>query len=636
MQKALSPSSRELRYLQLLGQKFPTTQSAYTEIINLEAILNLPTGTEHFMSDIHGEYEAFKHIQNNCSGVIKERVGDVFGDTLTQEEQASLCTLIYYPHQKLEQLHKTQAIDDQWYYFNLLHMIKIARVLAGQYTRSKVRKAMPVEYSYIIDELLHASAPGEKDRHEYHVQILKSIVETDSADDFICSIASLIKRLAVDHVHIVGDLFDRGSEADKVIDSLMNYHSVDLQWGNHDIMWMGAAAGSDTCICSVVRVCIRYGAMNLLESGYGISLRQLALFAKARYQKDDQMSRMEKAISVMMFKLEGQLIQRHPEFEQDQRMFLHKLDLENHTVEIDGKHYPLKIWDFPTIDPEHPYELNEEEQRVLDGIKEAFLGSDRLRNQVEFLYKIGSMYKIYNNNLLFHGCIPLYMYGSFRPVDCGGVHYAGKEYLDFCDRMARRAWYQRDLCALDWMYYFWGGKYSPLSGRVVKTFERTFVADESTWPEPQDAYYAFTQSPSVCRRVLEGFGIDADKGHIINGHTPVKAKKGERPIKADGKLFVIDGGFCKAYHKRTGIAGYTLISSSDGMRIKAHRPFQGVEAALDDNADISSMDEVVETYEPPLKIRDTDNGDNIQSQIRDLKALLERYRTGEIKEHARW
>ena len=626
------PRGRELSYLRLLSDRFPTCQSAYTEAINLKAILNLPKATEHFMSDIHGECEAFVHILNNCSGVVRELVDKIFGDELGETERDELCTLIYYPREKLALARDEGRATDAWYYDSLFRIVRVARWLSGLYTRSKVRKAMPVTYAYIIDELLRASGVGEKSRHDYHVRIINSIIETGSADDFIESLASLVKRLAVDHLHIVGDIFDRGQQADRILDRLMAYHSLDIQWGNHDICWMGAAAGSEACVASVVRNNVRYGAYSILESAYGISLRELALFAERTYSADDVISPTDKAINVILFKLEGQLVKRQPDFQMEDRLLLDKIDLDKGTVLIAGEPHRLRTRDLPTIDPDDPYRLSDDERRVIDGLVKAFRDSDRLHRQVEFLYEHGSMYLVSNGNLLFHGCIPLYMYGSFRPVSCAGRHYSGREYMDFCDRIARRAWHGHDRDALDWMWYLWCGKYSPLSGRVVKTFERTLIDDKSTWTEPEDAYYALTNSPNVCARILAEFGLEGGHCHIINGHTPVKTSSGESPIKAGGRLLVIDGGFCRAYHEKTGIAGFTLIAGADGMRIKAHRPFVSVEAALGDNTDIRSETESFETEDPPLTVGDTDTGRSIRRQIAELEELLETYRSGTLPE----
>lgn len=634
MTHASDPTSPtpDLRYLRLLSHDFPTAQAAFTEVINLEAILNLPKGTEHFMSDLHGENEAFLHILNNCSGVVREWVDRVFAEELGPAQRADLCTLIYYPHEKLRRQREEGANTPDWYATTLFRLVRLARRLSGLYTRSKVRKAMPVAYAYIIDELLHASGEGEVSRHEYHEQIIASIVEVGATDDFICSLAALIKRLAVDHLHIVGDIFDRGPHADRIMDKLMAYHSLDIQWGNHDICWMGAAAGSAACVAAVVRNNVRYGTLDMLESAYGISLRELALFAERTYVGYDVMGPLEKAISVILFKLEGQLILRHPDFHMDDRLLLSKVDVVDGTVELPQGTYRLRTADFPTLSSVRPFELTPEEEAVVDHLIQAFRESDRLRRQVGFLYAHGSMYLATNGNLLFHGCVPLEEDGSLSEVVCEGVSYHGRAYLDFCDRIARRAWHQGDQASLDWMWYLWCGRHSPLSGRVVKTFERTFVADKSTWREPEDPYFRLTYQPEVCDMVLDEFGVEGERRHIVNGHTPVRAAGGESPCRAGNRLLVIDGGFCQAYHQKTGIAGYTLISSESGMRIKAHAPFQSVEAALDENADIESEVTVIERSERPLRIADTDTGEKIREQIADLRALLDAYRTGLLPE----
>ena len=621
------------RLLELLSERFPTRQSAYTEIINLKAILNLPKATEHFMSDLHGEFEAFEHILNNCSGVVRERVDATFGEELTAEERDELCTLIYYPREKLARAHASGEATPGWYYDTLLRIVRLARYLSGFYTRSKVRKAMPVAYAYIIDELLHASGVGETARHDYHVRIISSIVEEGAADDFIESLSSLVKRLAVDHMHIVGDIFDRGPHADRILDRLMGYHSLDIQWGNHDICWMGAAAGSEACVASVVRNNVRYGSYALLEGTYGISLRKLALFAERTYGKDDGMDPTDKAISVILFKLEGQVVGRHPEFDMDDRLPLGAMRARAGTVEIAGRTYTLRTRDFPTVDPHDPYALTPAEQEVVDDLVASFRDSGRLRAHVDFLYQHGSVYLVHNGNLLFHGCIPLEEGGGFARVDCGAAGLlSGRDYLDFCDRVARRAWREGDRDALDWMWYLWCGRRSTLSGRLVKTFEREFVEELDSWVEPQDPYYRLLDSPEVIGSILEEFGLDPRRGHVVNGHTPVRMGSGESPVRAGGRLLVIDGGFCSAYHERTGIAGFTLVTSATGMRIKAHRPFLGVDAALDRNADIQSNTRVLETEPRPLKIADTDTGEQIRAHIDELEDLLAAYRDGTLEE----
>ena len=598
------------KYLELLSEKFPTVRSALAEVINLEAILNLPKGTEHFVSDVHGEYDAFKHILNNCSGVIRERVATTFSLELTRDEQADLCTLIYYPHRKLRRLRSAGVAGPEWYAITLMRLVRLARYLSDSYTRSKVRKAMPPEYAYIIDELLHAS-PGEGDeRQSYHRQIIDTIVDTGSADDFIVSLASLIKRLAVDHLHLVGDVFDRGGHADKILDRLMEYHSVDLQWGNHDIVWMGAAAGSAACLAAVIRNNIRYDSLQILESAYGVSLRELALFAEATYRADEAMSPLEKAISVILFKLEGQTVMRHPNWHMEDRLLLWhmedrlllgRVDPAHGTVRVGEKDHELVTRDFPTVDWSDPYALSDEETLVMDNLLAAVRGSYKLNAHVNFLYEHGSAYLVHNDDVLFHACVPMNEDGTFHPVNHQGQLLAGKAYYDYADRLARRAWQESDEVSLDWMWYLWCGRYSPLSGRVMKTFERTYLADRST-------------------------------GHIINGHTPVHTAQGEKPVRAGGRLVVIDGGFCQAYHKTTGIGGYTLISDPRGMRIKAHRPFGSIEDVLDLNADIMSDDDRFEVEPRPLTVGDTDTGADIREQISDLRALLDAYRAGELPE----
>lgn len=631
MQDLARRSPAERKYLELLAEKFPTTQSVFTEVINLEAILNLPKGTEHFVSDVHGEYEAFEHILNNCSGVIRERVGQAFAMELTRDEQADLCTLIYYPELKLRRLREQGRLTSEWYAITLTRLVRLARRLSGSYTRSKVRKAMPVAY-YIIDELLHISPDEREMRLAYHQRIIDTIVDTGSADDFVCSLAALIKRLAVDHLHVVGDVFDRGPHADKIMERLMAYHSIDVQWGNHDIVWMGAAAGSYACLAAVIRNNIHYDSLKILESAYGVSLRELALFAEATYRANDGMSPVEKAISVILFKLEGQTIHRHPNWHMDDRLLLGHVDAERGVAVVDGREYELRTRDFPTLEADDPYALTPEEQRVMDNLMNAVRSSDKLRRHVGFLFEHGSTYLVHNGNVLFHACVPMNEDGSFCAVNHQGQMLSGRVYYDYADRLARRAWHEHDQVSLDWMWYLWRGRFSPLSGRVVKTFERTYFADRSTWEEPRDPYFSHTEDPAMCARVLEEFGADVERGVIINGHTPVHAAAGESPVKAGGRLVVIDGGFCQAYHSTTGIAGYTLIADPEGMRIKAHRPFGSIADVLDLNADIVSDDDRFQRNPRPLFIGDTDTGADIRGQIADLRALLDAYRTGEILE----
>ena len=626
---------RSMKYLSLLSQQFPTQQAAFTEIINLQAILNLPKGTEHFMSDLHGEYEAFMHILNNCSGVVREHVDETFGDELTEAEKADLCTLIYYPHEKLALVRAAHQDSPTWTKQTLNLLIAVTRRLSSRYTRSKVRKAIPHDFAYIIDELLHTHPDENNYRVRYHERILDSILETGSTEDFIAALAELIKVLAVDHIHLVGDIYDRGGGAAKIADRLIacKHQRTDIQWGNHDLLWMGAAAGEEACVVSVLRNNLRYGNYEILENDYGISLRGLVAFADRTYRAGERITPLIKAINVLLFKLEGQIIQRHPEFDMEERLLLGRIDKEAGTVVIDGETWPLVTRDFPTLDPEHPYELTPEERRIVDKLVVEFTSSDHLRRHVEFLFRNGSMYLVRNGNLLFHGCVPLNEDGTFASMNCEGTWRSGRDYLDFCDEIARRAWRDRDRSALDWLWYLWIGFRSPASGRYVKTFERSYIENKSTWEEPMDPYFTLTHEPSACDTVMREFGVAPESGHIINGHTPVKTGSGEKPIRAGGKLLVIDGGFCAAYHPKTGIAGYTLISSSRGMRLKAHEAFKSVEAALAHNADIQSETTRFASASRRIMVSDTDTGAEIREQIGDLRLLLDAYRTGALPEH---
>lgn len=634
---AAERSKQTMKYLTLLSEKFPNQQAVFTEIINLQAILNLPKGTEHFMSDLHGEYEAFLHILNNCSGVVREHVDEDFGDSLSEREKGELCTLIYYPREKIALARAAHQDSPTWYKTILDQLITVARRLSSRYTRSKVRKAIPHDFAYIIDELLHTHPDENNYRVRYHERIIGSILETDSTEDFIYSLAELIKVLAVDHIHLVGDVFDRGGGAAKIMDRLLRceHQRTDIQWGNHDILWMGAAAGEPACIVTVLRNNLRYGNFEILENDYGISLRELVSFADRTYRAGERITPLIKAINVMLFKLEGQIILRHPEFDMHDRLLLDKIDLADATVEIDGARWPLTTSDFPTLDPDSPYELTPEEGRIIDKLVQEFTGSDHLRCHIDFLYRHGSMYLVRNSNLLFHGCVPMSADGTFTNVNCLGTWRAGRDYMDFCDSIARRAWRTREQEALDWMWYLWVGHKSPASGRLVKTFERSYIADESTWAEPMDPYFELTREVPACDAIMREFGIVPGSGHIINGHTPVKTIKGETPIRADGRLLVIDGGFCQAYHPKTGIAGYTLIASSRGMRLKAHEAFKSVEEAIMRNADIQSETTRFDVPTRRLMVSDTDTGEEIRAQINDLRQLLEAYRSGQLPEAAR-
>ena len=624
-------NQEQRKYLSLLAEKFPTRQAVCTEIINLAAIMNLPKGTEHFMSDIHGEYDAFLHIMNNCSGVIREKIEMIFADVLNDTEKRALRTLIYYPKEALQRLHDEGKISPKWYRETLRRMIEIARVLSSKYTRSKVRKAMPKEFGYIIDELLHALPDEDGNQLAYHERILDTIVGIQNGDEFIIALAALIKRLAVDHLHIVGDLFDRGADADKIIELLLDYPSLDIQWGNHDVLWMGAAAGNEACIANVVRNNVRYNNIRILESGYGISLRRLQLFAEKTYEGTPAKA-MVKAINVMMFKAEGELIRRHPEFEMQDRLLLDKVDTEKGTVTIDGVEYAMNTMEFPTVDWSDPYRMTPEEREVMDDLKRSFCQSPQLRRHIEFLYAVGSVYLKMNDNLLFHGCVPLTEDGQMEEVNFFGQFLRGKSYFEFCEKAARLAYNTGEARYVDFMFYLWGGPKSPMCGRVVKTFERSYLDDKASWKEPQDPYYLYLDSEATSRMILREFGLKSDLSHIINGHTPVHASAGENPIKAGGKLIVIDGGFSRAYHKTTGIAGYTLIYNSHGMRIKSHMPFESVERVISENLDIESRANQFEIEPYRVMVGDTDIGKRLAAQIEDLNELLTAYRDGSILE----
>ena len=649
----------ELRYLKMLSRQYPTLRSAGTEIVNLQAILNLPKGCEHFISDVHGEHEAFLHILNSCSGVIRERLDLLFKDSVPHAELDQLATLIYYPEEKLEQL-KPQISDlDEWYRITLYRLIELCRSVSSRYSRSKVRKALPQDYSYILEELLHTHS-DEFDKQEYYKNIISTIVDIGQAPEFISALSGIIKRLAVDHLHLVGDIFDRGPRADIIMDSLLRYHSVDIQWGNHDVLWMGAASGSRTLVATVLSNSIHYNNLEVVETGYGISLRPLSVFANevykdcdvsrfavkltgddaAHYSEKDKLlsARMHTAITVILFKLEGQKILHHPEYGMDDRLLLDKINYADSSITIDGTTYHLEDVDFPTVDPNNPYELTQEESDVIEQLTASFERSEKLQKHVRFLYSKGSLYKIHNGNLLFHGCIPLSADGSLLSFNLDGTERAGKDFLDFADTAARQAYYykpgtpERKL-GMDFLWFLWAGRNSPIFGRDrMTTFERRLISDESSWTEAKNAYYTLYQDPAVCDAILKEFGLHGPHCHIINGHVPVKAKKGESPIKGGGKLLVIDGGFCKAYQSTSGIAGYTLISTSNSYRIVAHQPFVGREKAIRENYGIASSTDVFERQESRVRIKDTDVGHELQLQIDDLRALLAAYRDGAVAE----
>ncbi|MCR5663605.1 MAG: fructose-1,6-bisphosphatase [Oscillospiraceae bacterium] len=654
-----SYTPEELHYLKMLSRQYPNLRAAGTEIINLQAILNLPKGCEHFISDVHGEYEAFLHLMNSCSGVIRERIDLLFSNSISREEREQLATLIYYPEEKMELLRPQIADMDEWYRVTLHRLIMLCRLVSERYTRSKVRKALPASYAYILEELLYTHGE-EVDKRDYFENIIATIIEIGQAPEFIIEVCELIKWAAVDQLHIVGDIFDRGPRADIIMDSLMKHHSVDIQWGNHDVLWMGAASGSRTLVATVLANSIHYNNLEVVETGYGISLRPLSVFANEVYKHhdvsrfavklsgDDAMhvsekdrllsARMHKAITVILFKLEGQKILRHPEYGMDDRLLLDKIDYENKCITIRGVTWPLEDTDFPTVDPADPYTLTPEESEVIDRLTASFRRSEKLQRHVSFLYSKGSVYKTYNGNLLLHGCIPMTETGEMMSFRLDGTERRGKDFLDYLDVAARQAYYtppntpERKL-GMDLLWFLWAGRNSPIFGRDrMTTFERRLIADESAWTEPKNAYYTLYEDPEVCDRILHEFGLEGPHCHIINGHIPVKAKKGESPIKGGGKLLVIDGGFCKAYQSTSGIAGYTLIYNSRTLRIVAHQPFVGRERAIRENYDIASATTVFERMESRQKIRETDIGRELQARIDDLRLLLEAYRDGAVTE----
>ncbi len=649
-------TEKDLNYLKLLSKQYPTIQAASTEIINLNAILNLPKGTEHFLTDIHGEYEAFLHVIKNGSGSIKRKIDETFADTLLDKEKQSLATLIYYPEQKLPLVLKNVDNAEEWYRITLFRLIKLARVVSSKYTRSKVRKALPPDFAYIIEELLHEQE-SIVNKHEYYQSIIDTISSIGRAREFIVAMSELIQRLAIDHLHIIGDVYDRGPGAHIIMDRLLEYHSLDFQWGNHDIVWMGAAAGSEACLANVIRICLRYANMETLENGYAISLLPLASLALEVYGTDPcaqfkpkvsgqeefteneirLMAQMHKAITIIQLKLEGQLIQRQPYYHMEDRLLLDKIDCQKGVVNLNGQSYPLIDAHFPTINPERPYELTEAEKLVVEKLRLSFEHSEKLQQHVRFLYARGSMYLVFNGNLLYHGCIPMNEDGTFKPFRFGDQELTAKAFMDRVERLARQAYFANDPAqkqeGLDTLWYLWSGAQSPLFGKdKMATFERYFIADKSTHVETKDPYYEFRDRPETARQILAEFGVDPDTGHIVNGHVPVKVKKGESPIKADGKLLVIDGGFSKAYQKETGIAGYTLIFNSYGLLLASHLPFESTQQAVEAERDIDSKTQILERNYTRIRIRDTDIGVELQRQIDDLQALLGAYRAGLIKE----
>ncbi|MBQ8683898.1 MAG: fructose-1,6-bisphosphatase [Clostridia bacterium] len=653
-------TSQSRKYLIQLAKSYPNRHAVTSEIINLSAILDLPKGTEHFMSDIHGEHEAFLHIRRNASGVIRKKVDLLFSNTVTARERAELATLIYYPKEKLDELRPTVTDLDDWYRVTLMRLLEVCRLVSSKYTRSKVRKHLArtaAGYDYIINELLNNDY-DTVNKDQYYENIYNTIIRTGAAEEFIVAVCAAIKSLVVDHLHIVGDIYDRGPRADIILDELMKESSLDIQWGNHDVLWMGAAAGSRTCIATVLNHSITYKNLDVVEIGYGISLRPLTLFANEVYAASDVSSympkgntqgdfwahdddlaiaRMHKAISIIQFKLEGQTILRNPDFGMESRLLLDKIDPTAGTVTVDGNMYSLKDHDFPTVSPENPYALTDRECEVMQYLKNAFMRSEKLQRHAHFLFEKGEMYTVFNGNLLFHGCIPLTEEGAFMPLAAAGGK-RGKALMDYCDRIARLGYFAKEGTPArqqgkDFLWFLWCGRNSPLCARTkIATFERLLVVDSAAWEEPKNAYYRCWDDPAIANRILEEFGLTEDRCHIVNGHIPVRRKQGEDPVKADGKVIVIDGGFCKAYQPATGIAGYTLIYNAEGIRISAHEPFSGTQDAIRNNTDILSDTVVFEHTARKLRVRDTDTGRVLQEKIADLTLLLQEFEQGTIKE----
>ena len=644
----------EVRYLERLSQLYPTIAKASTEIINLQAILNLPKGTEHFLTYIHGEYEAFSHVLKNGSGSVRRKIDDVFGNTMSSKDKQTLATLIYYPKEKMDRIKKEEENMEDWYKITLYRLIEICKCAASKYTRSKVRKALPADFAYVIEELITEKA-DISDKESYYNAIVSTIIRIGRAEEFIIALSELIQRLTVDHLHIVGDIFDRGPGPHIIMDKLMEYHSIDIQWGNHDVLWMGAAAGQRGCIANVIRICARYGNLDILEDAYGINLLPLATFALNVY-KDDPCEcfqlkadsghtpgeklmniKMHKAISIIQFKVEGQIIKKNPGFKMEKRNLLHHIDYEAGTIELDGKTYELLDKNFPTIDPKKPYALTKEEEDIMERLERAFLNCEKLQRHMRFLLNKGGLYKVYNNNLLYHGCVPLNEDGSLKNVRIYGHSYKGKGLYEVLESYVRKGFYALDgkekERGKDMMWYIWLSENSPLFGKdKMATFERYFLAEKETHKEKKNPYYCLLENEKVVDRIMDEFGLQNECRHIINGHVPVKTKNGESPIKCGGKVLVIDGGFSRAYQKETGIAGYTLIYNSYGLILAAHEPFESTEAAIEKESDIHSDSIVVKRVLERKLVGDTDIGKDLKEQIEDLECLLEAYRSGKIAE----
>ena len=644
-----------IKYLKLLSKEFKNINEVSEEIINLQAIINLPKGTEMFLSDIHGEYEPFEHILNNGAGIIKSKIEDLYGDTISKKERETLTTLIYYPEEKLKLIKKEIEDLDEWYNITLYRLIEVAKKVSSKYTRSKVRKAITSGFEYVIDELLNSQVANDKDK--YYKAIIKTIIDLKQADSFIIAISNLIKRMAIDHLHIIGDIFDRGKSPDLVIEKLKKFHSMDMQWGNHDILWMGAACGNEACIATVIRICARYNNIGILEEAYGINIRPLSTFAMATYKDDEcnnfipkvfetnkydnsdknNICKIHKAITIIQFKLEGQMIKKHPEYNLENRLLLDKMNLTDKYVIIDGEKYEINDTNFPTINKNNIYELTEEEKEVMERLCESFKHSLKLNDHIDFIFNCGELYTIFNSNLLFHGCIPMTEEGEFKEVKFLGKKVKGKEYLDLVNETINKAWLtklEKDKNLIDIMWFLWISPDSPFFGKSkMATFESYFVNDKEIKKEPKNPYYYQVSNEDICIKILKEFGIENNDAHIINGHIPVKAKDGESPIRANGKLLVIDGGFAKSYQEKTGNAGYVLTYNSYGLLLSQNKPFESVEKAIKEEKDIISELIVKKTEVTRKSVGDTDIGKKLKNEIEDLQELLKCYETGEIKQN---
>lgn len=644
---------RDLDYLRLLSREYPTVRSACSEIINLRAIMGLPKGTEYFFSDLHGEYEAFVHLLKSSSGIIREKIRQTFGYIIPEEEQDELASLIYYPERMINKMTAAGKNTEDWQKVTIYRLVRICKEVSSKYTRSKVRKKVPHDFAYAIDELLHVDY-NDENKKVYYSEIIQTILDVQIAEKFIVALSRLIQNLTIDNLHIIGDIFDRGPRADIIMNELMQFHDVDIQWGNHDISWMGAATGNLASICVVLRIAISYNSFDVLEDGYGINLRPLSMFAASTYKEDpcarfqpkilDEniydavdpglAAKMHKAIAVMQLKLEGQIIRRHPDYKMEDRILLERIDYRKGTVTIGGKEHPMLDMNFPTIDPADPLRLTPEEEELLYTLALSFRHSELLHRHIKFLYSHGSMYKCYNSNLLYHGCIPMKRDGSFDEMVIDGVAYSGKALLDFIDQRVQKAYFlpehdpEKEKCR-DFMWYLWCGAKSPVFGKdKMSTFEHYFVEDKATHKENYNPYYKLSQQVEYCDKILKEFGLPAKGSHIINGHVPVKLKDGETPVKAEGKLYVIDGGLSKAYQSTTGIAGYTLIYNSNHLALAEHKPFV---PGQENTPRVS----IVEKMKKRVMVAGTDMGIQLSAQIDDLKELVNAYRAGLLKERIR-